>query len=329
MRRRAFLFGSLIAPLVGPAGAQDGRMPRLAILSPTWKTGGHSNLVYEPFTSALADLGWVAGRNIEIVERFAQDELERLPALAAELVAVRPDVIFTNTVNGARAAAQATSTIPVVVAPAGENLFAELAVNFARPVGNVTGMTLYSQGQDEKCLELLKETAPPVGRIGVLVNPLNPNLSDYPRSMQSVADALGLELVRLEARDADGVGDALDHGASARIQALHVPDDANLAGRERSRRRIVEKALASRIPVVSTHLGFAPAGALFAFGTDIPALARRGADFVDRILKGARPADLPVERPAVVKLLVNLKAARDIGLSVPPSLLARADEVIE
>ncbi len=158
MRRRAFI-AFLLGPLTGMARAQ-GRMPRLAILSPTSKTGGHSELVYVQFTAALADLGWTAGRNIEIVERFADDRHERLPALAAELVAFAPDVIFTNTATAAYAVARVTRTIPVVVGPAGEDVFAELAGNFARPAGNITGLTLHSQGQDEKCPEMLKEALP-------------------------------------------------------------------------------------------------------------------------------------------------------------------------
>jgi putative ABC transport system substrate-binding protein len=307
-------------------------MPRLAVLSPTSKTGGHSGFVYEPFVAALANLGWIAGRNIEIIERFADDQHERLPALAAELVALRPDVIFTNTGNGARAAAEATRTIPipVVVSPAGEALFAELAVNFARPAGNVTGMTLHSQGQDEKCLELLKEAVPSAVRVGVLVNPLNPNFRDYPASLQSAGDALGLVLIRMEARSADEINAAFGAMAGAPdIQGLHVPDDSTIAGRPRSRRRIVEITSTMKVPVVSTHLAFVPDGGLLALGTDIPALARRGADYVDRILKGAKPADLPVERPRAVKLVVNVRAARGIGLTLSPFLLARADEVIE
>jgi putative ABC transport system substrate-binding protein len=303
------------------------RVPRLAILSPTWKAGGHSGLVYEPFTLALAELGWATGRNVEIVERFANDEHERLPALAAELVALSPDVIFTNTSTAAHAAAQATRTIPIVVGPAGESTFAELAGNFARPIGNVTGLTLYSLGQDEKCLELLKEASPGAARVGVLVNPLNPNLRDAPTSLQSAAAALGLTLVRMEARDAGEIDTAF-RGAIG-IQGLHVPDDANLAGRPTARRRIIELTSPNRLPVVSTHLGFAHDGALLALGTDIPALARRAADYVDKILRGAKPGDLPVERPTLVKLMVNLKIARALGLVLPPSLLLRADEVIE
>jgi putative tryptophan/tyrosine transport system substrate-binding protein len=325
MRRREVI-AFLLGPFAGAARAQ-GRMPRLAILSPTSKTGGHSGLVYVPFTAALADLGWTAGRNIEIVERFADDRHERLPGLAAELVALAPDIIFTNTAPAAYAAARATRTIPVVVGPAGEGVLAELAGNFARPIGNVTGLTLYSQGQDEKCLEMLKEASPAVTRVGVLVNPLNPNLRDAPRFLQSGADALGLTLVRMEARELDEIDAAF--GAVAGIQGLHVPDDSTIAGRPPARRRIIELTSARSIPVVSTHLGFAQDGAILTLGTDIPALARRAASYVDRILKGAKPGDLPVERPTIFKLLVNLKAARSLNLNLPSPLLARADEVIE
>jgi putative tryptophan/tyrosine transport system substrate-binding protein len=328
MRRRILLFAPLLVSAAVARQAQGAR-PRLAILSPTSKSGGHAGLVYEPFITALSSLGWEAGQNIDIIERFADDDFKRLPVLAAELAALRPDVIFTNTVNGARAAAQATSTIPVVVAPAGENVFTELAVNFARPAANVTGVTLYSHDQDQKCLELLKEAAPSARRVGVLINPLNPNLSDYPASMQGVAASLGLSLVRMEARDADDVEQSIATAFGAGIQAVHVPDYANIAGRERSRRKIIQMTTERRIPVVSTHLGFARDGALLALGTDIPALARRGASYVDRILKGAKPADLPVERPTIVQLAVNLRAGRDLGLMLAPSLLLRADEVIE
>jgi putative tryptophan/tyrosine transport system substrate-binding protein len=204
MRRREFILASALAAAV-PARAQEGRVPRLGIFSPTARTGGHAGIVHVPFTEALSRLGWEAGRNVEVVERFADDRYELLPALAAEIVATRPDVIFTNTVNGARAAADAASTIPIVVAPAGENIFAELARNFARPVGNVTGFTLHSQGQDEKCLEILKEAVPSAARVGILVNPLNPIWDRYPSSLSQVGKALGLDLVRMEARGGQAV----------------------------------------------------------------------------------------------------------------------------
>jgi putative ABC transport system substrate-binding protein len=279
------------------------------------------------FRKQLQQLGWEDGRNAKIEIRWSAGDLARIQAHAKELVALQPDVIFTNTAPATQAVARATRTIPVVVGPSGEATFAEFAVNFARPVGNVTGMTLYSQGQDEKCLELLKEAAPGITRVGILVNPLNPNLRESPTYLRKAADALGLSLVRMEARDADGIDAAF--GEAARIDGLHVPDDSNLAGRPRARAKIVELTSAKRIPVASTHLGFAQDGAVIALGTDIPALARRAAVYVDKILKGAKPSDLPVERPSVVRLAVNLKAARDLGLTLPPSLLLRADEVIE
>jgi putative tryptophan/tyrosine transport system substrate-binding protein len=326
MRRRDFLAGLLAGPFANSAAAQ-GQMPKLAILSPTSKTGGHSAQVYEPFTAAIASLGWMAGQNLEIVERFAEDRHERLPALAAELVALHPDVVFTNSAAAAYAAARATHTIPVVVGPAGENVFVELAHNFARPAGNVTGFTLYALGQDEKCLELLKEASPATSRLGVLVNPLNPNTRDYPASVQSAASALGLTLVRMEARDMSEISAAFT--AAPVIDGLHVPDDPNLAGRLGARHRIIEITSMKKVPVASTHFDFARDGALLALGTNIPEIARRAAGYVNRILRGAKPEDLPVERPTEVRLGVNLKAARVLGLTMPASLIARADEVIE
>jgi putative ABC transport system substrate-binding protein len=163
--------------------------------------------------------------------------------------------------------------------------------------------------------------------VGVLVNPLNPNLRDYPASVQNAANALGLTLVRLEAREVGEISAALSEAPG--IDALHVPDDPNLAGRSEARHRIIEITSMKKVPVVSTHFAFARDGALLALGTNIPEIARRAAGYVDRILKGAKPEDLPVERPTEVSLGVNLKAAQAFGLTMPPLLLARADEVIE
>jgi putative ABC transport system substrate-binding protein len=242
-------------------------------------------------------------------------------------VALHPDVIFTNSAAAAYAAAEATRTIPLVVGPAGESVFVDLAGDFARPAGNLTGFTLYALGQDEKCLEMLKEAAPAITRVGVLVNPLNPNLRNYPASVQSAANALGLTLIRLEAREAGEIRAILSTAPD--FDGLHVPDDPNLAGRSEARRRIIEVASLKKVPVVSTHFAFARDGALLALGTNIPEIARRAAGYVDRILRGARPGDLPVERPTEVSLALNFKAAQVLGLTMPTSLLARADEVIE
>jgi len=327
LRRRTLLV-AMVAGLVPTLATGQGRRPRLAILSPTSRIGDPST-VYGAFSTALAALGWVRERNVDIVERFADFAAERLPALAAELVSLQPDVIFTYTNAGAYAAAAATPTIPCIVGPASEAAFAELAHNFARPTGNVTGITLLSWGQDEKCIELLHTLMPALTRVAVIINPLNTGFKDLIDALQKTFGPRGLTFVRVDAQGAADIDAAFARIADARVAAIHVAEDAAVAGHAPSRQRIIELALARRLPVTSTHQRFAADGGLAAFRADIPALARRAAAYVDKILKGAAPANLPVERPTVFKLAVNLKTARVLGLTLPPDILLRADEVIE
>ena len=331
MRRRTLLV-AMVAGLVPTLATGQGRRPRLAILSPASRIGsGDPGAVYGPFTAALAALGWVREHNVDIVERFADFANDRLPGLAAELVSLLPDVIFTNTSPGAYAAAAATPTIPIVVGPAGEAALAKLAGNFARPSGNVTGIiTTLALGQHEKCIELLHTVMPALTRVAVIINPHGSKDSlDLTDALQVTFRSRGLTLVRVDARGADEIDAAFAQMADEQVAAIHVPDDVAVVGHGPSRRRIIELALARRLPVTSTFQPFAADGGLAAFGADIPALARRAAAYVDKILKGAAPANLPVERPTVFKLAVNLKTARVLGLTLPPDILLRADEVIE
>lgn len=277
---------------------------------------------------ALAELGWVDGRNIEIVTRYADGALDRVPALMAELIALDPDVILTHTGVAARAAAEATRTIPVVIAAATEEALIELAGSLARPQGNVTGLTLNSHEQHAKVLELLKQAQPAAARIGILANPLNASFRDYPAPLAGMLGALGLDAVRVEARDQAGLDVAFAAMATARIDAVLVTADPNY-NRPVMLRRINELARAARIAVVSTVDAFTREGGLLSLGTDYPVIRRRGAFYVDRILKGAKPGDMPIERPTVFRLMVNPKTATALGLDSPTSLLARADEVIE
>src|SRR5262245_7292045 len=248
MRRRTLL-GAVVASLLPTLTRGQGRRPRLAILSPAPRMTD-SGTVYGAFTAALAALGWAHDRNLDMVERFADFAIDRIPTLAAELVSLQPDVIFTFTNPGAYAAAE----------------------------------TFRSRG---------------------------------------------LTLVRVDARGADEIDAAFAKIAEERVAAIHVPDDAAITAHGPSRHRLIELALAHRLPVASTHLRFAAEGSLITFSTDIPALARRAATYVDKILKGATPAELPVERPTMFKLAVNLKTAKALGISLPSEILLRADEVIE
>jgi putative tryptophan/tyrosine transport system substrate-binding protein len=329
MRRRTFLTGLTVSVLpVLPAAAQE-KAPLVAILSPASRTAAVLKLVNEPFKQALRELGYEPDRSIELVERFAEGDETRLPALAAELVAMQPRVLFTNTNAGSAAAAAATRTIPIVVGPAGEAVIVELAGgSLARPSTNVTGVVLTSPEIDTKCLALLLEAVPAARRIGILVNPRNPGQQGYPAALRAWGTS-SPSLVRLEATGPADVDAALLQALRAQTDALFVADDAHIAGNPAARERVIRFAMENRKPVASSHQNYAREGALIAMGPSIPALAARAAGYIDKILKGARPADLPIERPSVFTTIINVRTANALGLDIPPSLLARADEVIE
>jgi len=336
MRRRSLTLGVATLLLLPRAyvGAQQqwptDRRPKVAILSPstparTMIPGSNA----QRFLQGLAELGYVDGQNISLEFRFANDELERLAALAAELVATRPDVLWTWTSGSAQAAAAASSTIPIVVAPVNEATMATLVADFAHPAGNITGLTLNNLRQHEKCLQLLKEAAPRVTRVGVLLNPLNPAWRNYPDVLNEAAQALGIELVRAEARGVPEVDQAFAAMAARSVDALFALNDSSLVGSTFVPKRILELIDAQRLPAVSDAALLAREGGLVSLGTDASAIAGRGAIYVHRILQGAKPSELPVEHPARFELIINLRTALALGLTIPPSLLARADEVIE
>jgi putative ABC transport system substrate-binding protein len=331
MRRRNFLLSALCLPLFEASAHAQSRAgaAKLAILSPDSAASADlasgSNLAM--FLQAMQKLGYVEGRNIRTEFRFAENRLDRLPALAAELVAWQPDVIYTYTSGGARAAANATKTIPIVVGPAGEAVLLALAGNLAHPTSNVTGLTLQGLGQEEKCLQLLKELAPRASRIGVLLNPDNPAWADYPAVLNPAASRLGLVLVRVASRGLPDIDQTLAGLDGDKLDALYLADDSTFGGLISS--RIVEFARARHLPSASTASSYAQQGGLLALGTDHQYLRRRSAEYVHRIIEGARPGDLPVERPSKVHLSVNLITAKAIGVTVPPAIIAGADEVIE
>ena len=332
MNRRIFLVCWLCLAGIGwqaqARGAAD--LPRLAILSPdpASKRGGAFLLI-----EALRELGYVDGQNIRLDTRFAENRLDLLPALAAELVKGQPDVIFTYNTAGAFAAAGATRSIPIVAGPVAEETMAQLAGNnLARPVANVTGFTTNARGQDEKCLQLLKEAAPDASRIAVLLTPDNPVWRDYPNALKPAADQLGLVLIRVETRGAADIDRVLGQLASAAIDGLFLVGDSTLVGDPGVRARVIAFARDRRLPSASaatTANAFAEDGGLLQLGWELGYLVRRAAEYVDRIIHGARPSELPVERQAKFQLLVNLNTAKALGLTIPPSILARADEVIE
>ncbi len=336
-RRAVFILVTVVAiwsPVVTraqPSGPSV-QVPKVAILSPgrredadclSKKQGSNVGC----FVDALRALGYGDGR-ITLEYRFAEGVGARLDALATELVGLKPDVIYTLTTPGAEAAARATGTIPIVVGPAAEGVFERLAGSFARPVGNVTGVTLNSREQDEKCLQLLKELAPRIVRIAVMVNPDNPNYGSYVDLLRLPAARMGIALVRIDSRNIADLPRAFATILDSRADAILIPDDAALAGTSAVRKEIARFAVQRRLPVASSNTRVAEDGGLLSLGTDTSVLARRAAAYVHRILAGARPADLPVERPTIYRLSLNRKTAVAIGVTFSSGLLLRADEVI-
>ena len=327
-------FSVLNLAMTGCAWAQQlAKLPKVAILSqsapPTETCGAIMQATTLPcFLDAMRDLGYVEGKTVSFEFRFAEGDYKKLPALAAELTRLRPDVIYTSGA-GAAAAANATTTIPIIVASAAEETLTRLAGNLAHPTGNVTGFTLVSVEQEQKCLQFLKELVPRTSRVALLLNPDNPGSRDYPGILAPAATQLGLTLIRIEARSVSDLPQAFAGIAASGANAVYLFDDAALAGRGPVRKQVSEWALKRGLPVVSPNARVASDGGLLSFGTDINVLNRRTAGYVDKVLKGAKPVDLPVERPSVFNLSVNVKTAKALGIVIPQSLLLRADEVIQ
>jgi putative ABC transport system substrate-binding protein len=333
MKRREF--GLALASFAGLASTRVGaqqqtKLPKLAILSPSVPSEAEEpgGMLYN-MLKGLAELGYIDGQNIVFEFRFANHALERLQGLAAELVSGQPDVMYTWSSGGARAAAAATNAIPIVVAPVNEGTMAALVADFAHPTGNVTGMTLNNRQQHEKCLQLLKEAAPGITRVGVLLNPLNPVWQSYPEVLAPAAQALGVTLVRVEAHGEAELEEAFTAMAAQRVDGLFGISDSTLVGNTQTRKRIVELIAEHRIPSVSDETDFARAGGLLSLGPDFSPIGRGAAEYIDRILQGAKVAELPVVHPPKFLLIVNVRAAEALDLTIPPSVLLGADEVIE
>jgi putative ABC transport system substrate-binding protein len=266
----------------------------------------------------LRDLGYVEGKNIVIEYRWAEEKYDRLPNLAAELVGFKVDLIITHGTPGSRAAKQATTMIPVVIAAIGDAVEAGVVASLARPGGNITGSSFFMPELTAKRLELIKEAIPSVSRVAVLLNP------DNLKEMQSTAQSLGLELQRVEVRAPDDFASAFPVMVKKRVGALAVPEDAMLNSQAE---RIADLAIKSRLPTIGSTL-YVGTGLLMGYGQDVLHLWRRTGVFVDKILKGTKPAELPVEQPMKFELAINLKTAKQIGVTIAPNVLARADKVI-
>jgi putative ABC transport system substrate-binding protein len=269
----------------------------------------------------MTELGYVEGRNLVIEGRFYGDRLDRLPALAAELARLPVDVIVAGTAPAPEAARAATSTIPIVMAIHPDPVGSGLVANLARPGGNATGLSLAASDLRRKQLEILKETLPGLSRVAVLIDPNNPSHKLELTELATAARALRVELTVAEVRAKDEIAPAVATVRKTGAGALVVPGGSLFFS---NRTAIVEAVAAARLPAMYVVREFAEAGGLMAYGGDLRESFRRAALYVDRILRGARPADLPVEQPTRFELAVNLNAAKSLGLTLPPSVLARA-----
>ena len=284
-----------------------------------------SNIGQETIVGMLRDLGYVEGKNIAIEYRFADDKLDRLPALAEELVRLKVDVLVTPGTPGALALKKATRTIPIVFTDVTDPVATGLVDSLARPGGNITGYTSVETALAGKRLELLKETVPKLLRVAVLWDPQNPSSAQEWKATQTAAVNLGLQLHSMEVRSADKYENAFKEAVKARSTALAACSTPLAASNQE---RIVELAAKNRLPAIYVQGSFVVSGGLMSYGADRTERYKRVAVFVDKILKGAKPADLPVEQPKKFEFIINLKTAKQIGLTIPPNVLARADRVI-
>ena len=322
MRRlvQALTLAIILSPLAADA-QQAGKVPRVGFLA----AAGAGFL--ESFRQGLRELGWVEGQNIVVDYRFAEGRFDRLPDLAAELVRLKVDVIVAVPTPAAAAAKNATATISVVMIGVGDPVGQGLIASLARPGGNVTGLS-YSVDLKlfGKQLELLKETVPKVRRVAILSNPGNPAHALGIREVKVAARSLGVQLQLLEARGPEDFDGAFAAMAKERVGALLVVSDSMFS---LHRTRLLDLAARSRLPAAYGFRDLVEAGGLMSYGPSVPDLYRRAATYVDKILKGAKPGDLPVEQPTKFELVINIKTAKALGLTIPQSMFIRADQIIQ
>jgi ABC-type uncharacterized transport system substrate-binding protein len=326
MDRRIFLTtvaGLFAAPLAAEA-QQARKVYRVGFLA--YAATCDRPLVMSPFREGLRALGYIDGQNIMFECRGGPPPGDRLADLAAELVRLKVDVIVTDGTASALAAKQATNTIPIVMVYVADPVGSGLVTSLARPGGNITGLSVLSPGIVQKALGILKEIAPKVSRVGVWMDPTNPGQTLLDEQMNAAARILGITPQRVDVRSAEKLEGAFAAALEQRMEALFVyplpiaPPD---------RQRIVQFGIKNRLPTVVISPHYVEEGMLVAYGVSGPDLYRRAGGYVDKILRGTKPADLPVEQPTKFELVINLKTAKALGLRIPPSLLLRADQVIQ
>jgi putative ABC transport system substrate-binding protein len=321
MKRRTLLAGLGAVLVTCAAAAQP--IPKIGVI--TIGVGAASPYL-EAFRQGLREHGYVDGKNIALEYRFAEGRADRLAGMAAELVRLNVNVIVTESTPAALAVSNATKTIPIVMAVGTDPVSAGLAASFARPGGNLTGVTLAGADRTAKQLQLLKESLPSTATVAVVYNASRPGVETELRQATESARALGLALQFVQVRSPDALDAGFEAITNARPSALITIGDGMLLGNSK---RIVDFALKSRLPAVFPEREFAELGGLMAYGPDIGALFHRAASFVDKILRGAKPAELPIEQPTKWGLVVNLRTAKALGLKIPGTVLVRADEIIQ
>jgi putative ABC transport system substrate-binding protein len=326
MTRRTFLCGLTLGPLLRPLAGQA-QSPKTVKIGILHRLGPTESPSVPAFRERLAELGYIEGRNLILEYRWTHEGPERLPALAAELVQLKVDVIVAADPTTAVAAKRATSDIPIVVAVlALDPVAAGLVTSLARPGGNLTGLSLLAPEMTGKRLELFREAVPKLKRVAVLWHPGAVAHTALLRETEEAARQLDIAIVRVAARDSDDIEAAFRTAGKARVSGVAVLQAAEFA---RIRTQIAALGLKYRLPTISGEPGFVEAGGLMTYGPSVVDLWRQAAVYVDKILKGAKPGELPIEQPTKFVLAVNLKTAKALGLTIPQSVLGRADQVIE
>jgi len=328
VKRREFitlLGGTGVWPLAARAQQPD-RVRRVGFLISTAETDQEARAWITAFERRLAELGWADGRNVRIEYRFGEGDATRMPQLAKELLELRPDAVLAATFSAATAMRQQTLSIPIVFVMVADAVSAGFVTNLARPEGNITGITNFEFSIGGKWLQVIKECAPAVSSVAVIFDPANPTWAPYLRTVEAAAPTFGMQLTPAgvtNAADIDRDITAFSRKPNGAIVVIPAP--VTVLHRD----KIIAMAAKHRLPAVYPYRFYALSGGLVSYGVDLLESYRRAASYVDRILKGAKPADLPVELPTKFELVINLKTAKALGITVPPTLLATASEVIE
>jgi len=319
------VFTVLLHALNGTALAQQSKkIPRIGFLNALFPTTSPARI--EAFRQGLRDVGYVEGKNIVIEYRYAERKVERLPALAAALVRLKVDVIVTSASQETLAAKKATNTIPIVMMNNPDPVGTGVVASLARPGNNITGLSTVSPELSGKRLELLKEIIPNLSRVAVLGNSTNPGSAETLKELELAAQALKVKLQYLDVLSVNDIETSFRAAGKEHADAVLLLSNFVLTSQ---RRQIIDLAVKSRLAVSYARPEFVESGGLMTYGVNLNDLARRAATYVDKILKGAKPGDLPVEQPIKFEFIVNLKAAKQIGLTIPPNVLVRADRVIQ